>query len=92
MFGPITHAENQELSDLNWRERLVFAPLVILIFWMGVMPQPLLDRMQPSLDRMLDLARARTAQTAQLATPMSPRDQALARAAAEAYAARERAR
>jgi len=92
MFGPITHAENQELSDLNWRERLVFAPLVILIFWMGVMPQPLLDRMQPSLDRMLDLARARTAQTAQLDTPTSPRDQALARAAAEAYAARERAR
>src|SRR5947207_3639350 len=39
MFGPVTHKDNEKLTDLSWRERLVFAPLVILIFWMGVMPQ-----------------------------------------------------
>jgi NADH-quinone oxidoreductase subunit M len=61
MFGPVTHPENEKLSDLSLRERLVFAPLLILIFWMGVMPQPFLDRMQPSLDRTLELAQTRAA-------------------------------
>jgi NADH-quinone oxidoreductase subunit M len=61
MFGPVTHAENEKLSDLTFRERLVFAPLILLIFWLGVFPQPFLDRMQPTLDRTLDLARARAA-------------------------------
>ena len=32
----------------------MFAPLLVLIFWMGVMPQPFLDRMQPALDRTLE--------------------------------------
>jgi len=71
MFGPVTHAENEKLTDLTLRERLVFAPLVLLIFWMGVTPQPLLDRMQPSLERVLDLARMRGApsQAAVVPTP-----------------------
>ena len=60
MFGPITHPENEKLSDLSWRERLVFAPLLILIFWMGAYPQPLLDRMQPSLDHMIEVAQQRS--------------------------------
>jgi len=38
----------------------VFAPLLLLIFWMGVAPQPFLDRMQPALDRTLQIAQART--------------------------------
>ena len=59
MFGPVTHAENENLSDLTFRERLVFAPLIVLIFWLGVMPQPFLDRMQPTLVRTLVLARQR---------------------------------
>ena len=54
MFGPVTHAENEKLTDLTLRERLVFAPLLLLIFWMGVTPQPFLDRMQPALDRTLE--------------------------------------
>ena len=56
MFGPVTHAENAKLSDLTFRERLVFAPLLLLIFWIGVFPQPFLDRMQPALDRTLAMA------------------------------------
>jgi len=59
MFGPVTHAENEQLSDLSMRERLVFAPLLVLIFWIGFVPQPFLDRMQPSLDRMLQLSQDR---------------------------------
>ncbi len=59
MFGPVTHAENEKLPDLSLRERLVFAPLLVLIVWMGVMPQPFLDRVQPALDRTLALAHQR---------------------------------
>ena len=67
MFGPVTHEENRTLTDLTLRERLVFAPLIVLIVWMGVMPQPFLDRMQPSLDRMLALSQQRAAMSAVLA-------------------------
>ena len=72
MFGPVTHAENQRLSDLSWRERLVFAPIILLIFWMGVMPQPFLDRMQPALDRMLELSRERARVSRMLEEPQGP--------------------
>ena len=69
VFGPVTHPENEKLSDLSMRERLVFAPLLILIFWLGVMPQPFIDRMQPALERTLDLARSRTGSVAAAALP-----------------------
>ena len=72
MFGPVTRPENEKLADLTLRERLVFAPIILLIFWMGVMPQPFLDRMQPSLDHTLRLAQQRAAAAAQ-AWEASPR-------------------
>ena len=73
VFGPVTHEENRKLSDLSFRERLVFAPLLVFIFWMGVAPQPFLDRVQPALDRVLQLTQARAAQSAALAqVPASP--------------------
>jgi hypothetical protein len=52
------------------------------------MPQPLLDRMQPSLDRMLALARTRTTQTVQAAAAAAPADRAM-HAAAAAWTPRE---
>jgi NADH-quinone oxidoreductase subunit M len=75
VFGPVTHEENRTLKDLTLRERLVFAPILILIVWMGVAPQPFLDRMQPSLDRTLALAQERASNSvrwAQLPAPASP--------------------
>src|SRR6185503_12024260 len=63
MFGPVTHAENEKLSDLTLRERLVFAPLLALIIWMGVAPQPFIDRLEPSLQAVLDLAQSRRTTT-----------------------------
>jgi len=66
IFGPVTQEENEHLPDLSLRERLVFAPLLVLIFWMGVMPQPFLDRIQPALDRTLTLTARRSAAAAAL--------------------------
>jgi NADH-quinone oxidoreductase subunit M len=67
MFGPVTHAENENLRDLSLRERLVFAPLLILIFWMGVMPQPFIDRAGPALQRTLFLMKDRAVASERLA-------------------------
>jgi NADH-quinone oxidoreductase subunit M len=72
VFGPVTHEENRRLIDLSVRERLVFAPLLVLIFWMGFAPQPFLDRMQPALDATLRLTEARAAQSASWAPAASP--------------------
>ena len=69
VFGPITHEENRGLADLTLRERLVFAPLLVLIFWMGVAPQPFLDRMQPALDQTLAITQFRAQQSAALELP-----------------------
>ena len=47
MFGPVTHEENRGLSDLTRARGLVLAPLIVLIFWMGVYPKPFLERWSP---------------------------------------------
>ena len=72
VFGPVKHEENRRLGDLTLRERLVFAPLLVLIFWMGVAPQPFLDRMQPTLDRVVAQVQMRAAQQAAAVAPPAP--------------------
>src|SRR6185295_10550747 len=39
-FGPLTNPENKGLPDLNRREILYLAPLVVLCFWIGLYPRP----------------------------------------------------
>ena len=41
------------MRDLTWREGAVLAPLVVLIVLLGVFPGPLLDRINPSVDRIV---------------------------------------
>jgi NADH-quinone oxidoreductase subunit M len=68
VFGPVTHAENEKLADLSFRERLVFAPLVLLIFAIGFFPQPFIDRMQPALDRTLQISAQRAEMTRRISS------------------------
>ncbi len=53
MFGPIKREANRNLKDLSGREIAVFVPLVIMIFVMGIYPQPFLKAMEPAVDRFL---------------------------------------
>jgi NADH-quinone oxidoreductase subunit M len=39
--------------DLSWAERAVIAPLIVLIVVLGVFPSPVLDRITPSVDRLI---------------------------------------
>ena len=46
-FGAVTNPANQSLKDLDARETWQFAPLIFLIFWIGVYPKPLLSYIEP---------------------------------------------
>jgi NADH-quinone oxidoreductase subunit M len=59
LFGPLANAKNQTLKDVGLRETLVFAPLLALCVWIGVQPQPLLDRINPAVEATLQLMRSR---------------------------------
>ena len=50
IFGPLTNPENQNLQDLSGRELVILAPMIFLIVFMGVYPQPFLSRMQPAVE------------------------------------------
>jgi NADH-quinone oxidoreductase subunit M len=53
MFGPITKAINETLSDLTGREIAVMVPMLALMLFLGLFPRPLIDRIQPSVTAML---------------------------------------
>ena len=38
-----------KITDLNKREILIFAPLVIIVIWMGVYPAPFLEAIDASV-------------------------------------------
>jgi NADH-quinone oxidoreductase subunit M len=48
-FGPLSNPKNEHLEDLNVRESVSLAPLVVLIFVIGFFPSLLLDRMGDSV-------------------------------------------
>jgi NADH-quinone oxidoreductase subunit M len=50
ILGPLTNPENEKLQDLDAREQIILAPILALILFMGVYPQPFLQRMQPAVD------------------------------------------
>ena len=54
MLGKCDNPENQKLKDINWRERIVLVPLVILIFWIGLYPSTFLKPMEPSLNNLIE--------------------------------------
>ncbi len=53
MFGEIVHEENRTMKDFNLREILTMAPLVVLIFWIGLYPKPFLRILEPSVSKLV---------------------------------------
>ena len=62
IFGALTKDSLKKILDLSPREMAVFAPLVLLVFWMGVYPTPFLEVMHVSVDNLLE--RVETARAA----------------------------
>jgi NADH-quinone oxidoreductase subunit M len=46
--------DNRHFPEMNWREALVMAPLLGLIVFLGIYPKPVLERMQPSVNRLIE--------------------------------------
>lgn len=52
MFGAMNPAR-AELTDMSLVEGLTLAPLLVLVFWIGLYPQPLVKLIEPSVARSL---------------------------------------
>jgi NADH-quinone oxidoreductase subunit M len=67
MFGEVTHAVNKQLTDLTLREVVVLVPVVLVIVWIGLYPQPFLRRMEVStraiVERVVPVAQLGAART-----------------------------
>ncbi|MBX7145215.1 MAG: NADH-quinone oxidoreductase subunit M [Oligoflexia bacterium] len=50
MYGELDEGKNGDLTDVNGRELATFLPLLVMVFWMGIYPQPFLSRMEPTLN------------------------------------------
>ncbi len=53
IFGKLEKADLKGVLDLEPREVAIFAPLLILVLWMGLWPQPFLDVMDVSVTNLL---------------------------------------
>ena len=51
--GPAEGA-NAEISDLKLREGLLLVPFVVGIVFLGVYPKPVIDRMEPAVDALIE--------------------------------------
>ena len=51
--GEPTAEDTEKTKDLGWSERLIIAPLIILIVFLGVYPKPILDRITPSVNQLV---------------------------------------
>jgi NADH-quinone oxidoreductase subunit M len=63
LFGPVRHEANLKLGDLTPREYATLLPLLLLIVWIGLYPQPFLRMTEASARQLL----------AQVASPRAPR-------------------
>jgi NADH-quinone oxidoreductase subunit M len=60
IFGTITRADLRNILDLSPREKFVFAPLLVLVLWMGIYPSSFLRPIQASVDHIVAQATAAT--------------------------------
>ena len=54
IFGALTKEELKGILDLSPREIAIFAPLVVIVFWMGIYPNAFLDVMHASVANLIE--------------------------------------
>jgi NADH-quinone oxidoreductase subunit M len=66
MFGPITKQENSKLPDITLREAIIMIPIIALMVFMGLFPNPILRRTEPSMQKVLEKVNQSTTNAAPL--------------------------
>jgi NADH-quinone oxidoreductase subunit M len=69
MFGPVTQGENRSLIDLTPREVAVLTPVLVLIVWIGIYPQPFLRTTEASVTQLLAQVQRGKAPSAEFRVP-----------------------
>jgi len=54
IFGELDKDDVKAMPDMTVREKLVFAPLVVVVFWMGIYPNSFLDPIHTSVSNLID--------------------------------------
>ena len=49
IYGVITRGDLRGMRDLSFREKAVFAPLIVVVLWLGIYPQSFLRPIEPSV-------------------------------------------
>ena len=58
VFGTITRDDVRAMFDLTPREKAIFAPLLVLVLWMGVYPNSFLTPIRTSVDHLVQQVHA----------------------------------
>jgi NADH-quinone oxidoreductase subunit M len=54
-LGPVIHEENLKLKDLSIREIFTLAPILVLVFWIGIYPKPFFQLMAPAVEKLTEI-------------------------------------
>ncbi|MBX7137081.1 MAG: NADH-quinone oxidoreductase subunit M [Oligoflexia bacterium] len=82
MYGEIDEAKNGALTDVSMRELVTFAPLLALVFIMGIYPKPFLNALEPTIKNYIRVVEERR-QMLKSSAPMRTRQVAEDQAADE---------
>jgi NADH-quinone oxidoreductase subunit M len=54
IFGELDKDDVKAMPDLTLREKIIFAPLIAVVFWMGVYPNSFLEPIHTSVDHLIE--------------------------------------
>jgi NADH-quinone oxidoreductase subunit M len=54
VYGGVRNPPHAGIVDLSWRETLTLAPLLVLVFWIGLHPQPITRVLHASIERLVE--------------------------------------
>jgi NADH-quinone oxidoreductase subunit M len=57
-LGPLKHDENRGLKDITIRELVTLVPILLVILWIGLYPQPFFNLINPGVERLAELAQS----------------------------------
>ena len=78
VFGPTEHADAANMPDLNCREFYLLVPLVGLVLYLGVFPSVVMDRIGPSVEKLVEDYHANLEKTAALEQEIQQAEEAVA--------------